>query len=81
MIRTAGDQRISNFLLWQCSYAELFFTQTKWPDFSVDEFYSIIDRYNERERRFGTITKDINLSTASDLAKKNINKLKMDVQK
>ncbi len=53
LIRTAGDRRISNFLLWQLSYAELFFTNTKWPDFSADEFKAIINDVSQRERRFG----------------------------
>lgn len=53
MIRTAGDQRISNFMLWESSYAELFFTATKWPDFTSQEFTQIIDAVSKRERRFG----------------------------
>ena len=53
MIRTGGDQRISNFLLWQCAYAELYFTDTKWPDFTTKEFESILKSVFKRERRFG----------------------------
>jgi undecaprenyl diphosphate synthase len=53
MIRTGGDHRISNFLLWQLSYAELFFIDTLWPDFTSDELIKIIDQFNNRERRFG----------------------------
>lgn len=53
MIRTGGDQRISNFLLWQLSYAELFFTDTLWPDFNEVEFKTILDEFTKRERRFG----------------------------
>lgn len=53
MIRTAGDQRISNFMLWESSYAELFFTETKWPDFTSKEFKQILDTVSQRERRFG----------------------------
>lgn len=55
LIRTAGDQRISNFLLWQISYAELFFTNTKWPDFSAKEFESIVNNVSKRDRRFGSL--------------------------
>ena len=53
MIRTGGDHRISNFLLWQLSYAELFFIDTLWPDFTSQELIEIIDQFNSRERRFG----------------------------
>lgn len=53
MIRTGGDHRISNFLLWQLSYAELFFIDTLWPDFASEELSEIIDQFNSRERRFG----------------------------
>ena len=55
LIRTGGEQRLSNFLLWQSAYAELFFTQTLWPDFSTDELEDIIKKYKYRERRFGNI--------------------------
>ena len=53
MIRTGGEQRISNFLLWQLSYAELYFTDTYWPDFREEELYTAILDYQRRERRFG----------------------------
>lgn len=53
LIRTSGDQRVSNFLLWQLSYSEFHFTETKWPDFNQSEFLEIIERANKRERRFG----------------------------
>ena len=53
MIRTGGEQRISNFLLWQLSYAELYFTDTYWPDFREEELYTAILDYQHRERRFG----------------------------
>ena len=53
LIRTGGEQRISNFLLWQASYAELAFTSTLWPDFSVSELEKIINEYKTRNRRFG----------------------------
>ncbi len=52
-IRTAGEQRISNFLLWQLAYAELFFTQTLWPDFGEADMRAALDSFNRRERRFG----------------------------
>ena len=53
LIRTGGDQRLSNFLLWQAAYAELFFTKTLWPEFSADELESIIKKFKTVERRFG----------------------------
>ena len=53
LIRTGGDKRLSNFLLWQSSYAELFFTDTLWPDFNIDELEKIIKKYKKIERRFG----------------------------
>lgn len=55
LIRTGGVFRISNFLLWQIAYAELFFTQTAWPEFSVNEFKDILNTVQGRERRFGNI--------------------------
>jgi len=53
LIRTGGDYRISNFLLWQAAYAEFYFTQTLWPDFHEQEFEKAIDVFDQRERRFG----------------------------
>jgi len=53
MIRTSGEMRISNFLLWQIAYAELFITPTLWPDFSREEYLKILENYGNRERRFG----------------------------
>jgi len=52
-IRTGGEQRISNFLLWHCAYTELYFTPVLWPDFDKAEFANAIDDYAQRERRFG----------------------------
>ena len=52
-IRTGGDFRISNFLLWQLAYTELWFTQTLWPDFDQDLFQQALDDYARRERRYG----------------------------
>ena len=53
LIRTSGEQRISNFLLWQCAYAELVFTKTLWPDFAKSDLEQAIDEYCGRERRYG----------------------------
>jgi len=53
MIRTGGDKRLSNYLLWQCAYSELFFTDTLWPDFSNEELDSVIEKFRKIERRFG----------------------------
>jgi undecaprenyl diphosphate synthase len=53
MIRTSGECRISNFLLWQLAYAEFYFTETLWPDFRREDFYKAIISYQNRERRFG----------------------------
>jgi undecaprenyl diphosphate synthase len=55
LIRTSGEMRISNFLLWQLAYAELFVTETLWPDFSRDEYYQILAQYQQRNRRFGRV--------------------------
>ncbi len=53
LIRTSGEQRLSNFLLWQMAYTEFFFTDTYWPDFTKEELKQIVERYNGRERRYG----------------------------
>jgi undecaprenyl diphosphate synthase len=53
LIRTSGEHRISNFLLWQIAYAELYFTETLWPDFREEDFYAALIDYQGRERRFG----------------------------
>jgi len=53
MIRTSGELRISNFLLWQLAYSEFYFTDTQWPDFRKDDFYKAIYDFQKRERRFG----------------------------
>jgi undecaprenyl diphosphate synthase len=55
LIRTSGEMRISNFLLWQIAYTELYVTPTLWPDFGKDEFIHIIKDYQSRERRFGRV--------------------------
>lgn len=67
LIRTAGDQRISNFLLWQISYAELYFTDTKWPDFTPNEFESIINKVANRDRRFGSLDNQGSLKKTKEL--------------
>lgn len=59
MIRTSGEKRISNFLLWQIAYAELHFTNVLWPDFSKNDFYNAILEYQNRERRFGKTSEQI----------------------
>lgn len=71
LIRTGGDQRISNFLLWQIAYAELFFTETKWPDFTSIEFKKIIEAVSARERRFGSDTPKTALSESIHQAQIN----------
>lgn len=53
LIRTGGEQRISNFLLWQIAYSELYFTPVLWPDFDHEEFVKALEDYQNRERRFG----------------------------
>lgn len=53
IIRTSGEERLSNFLLWQSAYSEFFFTKTLWPEFSKNEFLSILEEYQSRERRLG----------------------------
>lgn len=55
VIRTAGEMRLSNFLLWQTAYSEIYFSKALWPDFNKKEFIKAIDSYGKRERRFGTI--------------------------
>ena len=55
LIRTSGEERISNFLLWQLSYSELYFTPTLWPDFSCKELQGIIENFEQRTRRFGGV--------------------------
>jgi undecaprenyl diphosphate synthase len=59
LIRTSGEFRISNFLLWQIAYAELYFTNTLWPDFSKEHLYEAIIDFQKRERRFGKISEQI----------------------
>jgi len=62
LIRTGGDYRISNFLLWQAAYAELYFTETLWPDFNEQQFEQAIDVFDQRERRFGKTGEQVKTS-------------------
>jgi len=55
IIRTGGEQRLSDFMLWECAYAELYFTKTLWPDFTGQSFRNALDDYYNRDRRFGRI--------------------------
>lgn len=59
LIRTGGDYRISNFLLWQAAYAEFYFTDVLWPDFNESEFAKAIDVFDQRERRFGKTSEQV----------------------
>ena len=59
LIRTSGEFRLSNFMLWQCAYAELYFTDTYWPDFDTQELDKALASYQKRERRFGKTTEQL----------------------
>ena len=61
LIRTSGEMRISNFLLWQLAYSELYFTEVLWPDFRKEDLHEAIFAYQNRERRFGKISEQVNL--------------------
>ncbi len=63
LIRTAGEMRISNFLLWQISYAELYVTDVLWPEFTKDDLNEAIRTFAARDRRFGGVKTDISAST------------------
>jgi undecaprenyl diphosphate synthase len=56
LLRTSGEQRLSDFLLWECAYAEMVFTERKWPELSVDDLASAVAEFRRRERRFGAVT-------------------------
>ena len=60
LIRTSGELRISNFLLWQCAYTEIYLTSTYWPSFRIEELYKAILDYQNRERRYGKISEQVN---------------------
>lgn len=68
LIRTGGDYRISNFLIWQAAYAELYFTPTLWPDFGKKEFSCAVDAFIERERRFGFTGDQIKTDRADNVS-------------
>ena len=55
LIRTGGEQRLSDFLLWECAYAELYFTEKMWPDFAPHDLDLAVNAYHARERRFGKV--------------------------
>jgi undecaprenyl diphosphate synthase len=55
LIRTGGEQRLSDFLLWECAYAELYFTRRMWPEFAPVDLATAVDEFRSRERRFGTV--------------------------
>ena len=59
LIRTSGELRLSNFLMWQLAYAEFYFTDVPWPDFSKEELAKAIERYNQRERRYGGVKEEL----------------------
>ncbi len=59
LVRTSGEERLSNFLLWESAYAELYFTETFWPDFGKEELYAALESYKSRERRFGRTREQI----------------------
>ncbi|MEA9356539.1 polyprenyl diphosphate synthase [Bacteriovorax sp. PP10] len=71
LIRTGGDHRVSNFMLWQIAYAEMFFTETKWPDFTITEFRYIIEQVAKRERRFGAVAPATSLQDNIIVAREN----------
>lgn len=72
LIRTGGDKRISNYLLWQIAYAELWFTKTKWPDFTREEFKNILLEVSKRERRFGMVSTTDCLENSRKQADENL---------
>ena len=58
LIRTSGEQRLSNYLMWQLAYTEFYFTDLPWPDFSKEELSKAIEKYNQRERRYGGVKEE-----------------------
>ncbi|MBR1692908.1 MAG: undecaprenyl diphosphate synthase family protein, partial [Lachnospiraceae bacterium] len=58
LIRTSGEQRISNFLTWQLAYTEFYFTDVPWPDFGKEELLKAVEAYNQRDRRFGLVKEE-----------------------
>jgi undecaprenyl diphosphate synthase len=71
LIRTGGEMRISNFLLWQCAYSELFFTSCLWPDFDADELDRAFQDYAGRERRFGLTSEQVTQSSQASAASRS----------
>ncbi len=65
LIRTGGEQRLSDFLLWECAYAELFFTPCLWPDFGPEELRQILRQYRGRDRRYGGLTQPVSAAAAT----------------
>ncbi|MCB9014091.1 MAG: isoprenyl transferase [Bacteroidales bacterium] len=65
LIRTSGEYRISNFMLWQIAYAELYFTEVLWPDFRKEDFFDAILDFQKRERRFGKISEQVNTESVN----------------
>ena len=68
LIRTSGEMRISNFLLWQIAYSELYVTETLWPDFNRCDFLKAILDYQKRDRRFGGVKSDLRLEAPEAMA-------------
>ncbi|MCO5258800.1 MAG: isoprenyl transferase [Crocinitomicaceae bacterium] len=60
LIRTSGESRLSNFLLWQCAYTEFYFTEVLWPDFKKEHLFEAVHNYQNRERRFGKVSEQLN---------------------
>ncbi|HAP36416.1 MAG TPA: di-trans,poly-cis-decaprenylcistransferase, partial [Bacteroidetes bacterium] len=69
LIRTSGELRISNFLLWQLAYSEMYVTEVLWPDFRRNELYTAVESFQSRERRFGKVSEQ--LKTSSNPPSKN----------
>ena len=61
LIRTSGEQRLSNYLLWQLAYTEFYFTDVPWPDFSKEELLKAVEQYNKRDRRYGGVKEEQNV--------------------
>ena len=64
IIRTSGETRVSNFMLWEMAYSEIHFTETLWPSFEDQEFFEILESYSQSERRFGSVEKETELKKA-----------------
>jgi undecaprenyl diphosphate synthase len=80
LIRTGGDLRVSNFLLWQLAYAEFYFSPTPWPNFTREEFRAIFSKVSSRERRFGGVKKSSSLAESVLFAKKNKDALRKSLR-